>query len=600
MELLYIFSILFLLINFILYKKCDKKLCLWSLIIYSLGLLFCYNTFVVYLLHLIGVDGSLMLYSVINICVSLLLMFLEIFKHKGIQKFNYDKKKLVLILCLGIIVFLIGSYKLRGLSAVSFESADSAVHYKHALEFSESLSLLDKENSKDIVFKHFDRTLPISYINCGFLFNIFSGVKEYKLFFGYNVYFLVLSSMIFLITIYDLINKKQDKKYFHALLISLIYVLAFPLNNFIMGFCYLSISVIVLNLLYLTIINFKDSFDKNIVFKMIIILLITFGCFFSYYQFVPAIYLALGLYYINLCRNKSISFGKLLLYGSITLVLPFIVGFCYFLLPWIMESGVEGITKLIGLWGYSYDNITPMYLFFGLSFYILWDLYKRKKNKNKDEISYLRINLYIISSYLLLFFILYMVKVVDTYYFYKIFSIYWLCIILYFVDKIIKYKKIIYSLFFIICLLNVFAYFNGGNLFFRVLGKSNIYTWNTYTFIDNRVIINKEELELIDKSDEFVTDCVNNNRFLAIGNHEKMMWLYVISDRIPINAPAEGDYVLLYRYHIPSLDYYGDYYSNYNCAIYFYEGRNKDIDEDKYNILYENDAGVIVKRNNEK
>ena len=198
MNIFYILSVIVLLCSFILYRKNNNKLCLWSSIIYSIGLLFCYNTLIVYILHVIGISGSLLMYSIINCGVSLLLILINLIRHKKIQKFSYDKKKLIVILCLGIVVFLIGSYKLRGIDAISFESADSAVHYKHALTFSDSLSLLDKENSKDIVFKNFDRTMPISYINCGFLFNIFSNVTSYKVFLYYNVMFLVLGALIFL------------------------------------------------------------------------------------------------------------------------------------------------------------------------------------------------------------------------------------------------------------------------------------------------------------------------------------------------------------------------------------------------------------------
>ena len=44
----YVLSVLYLFFSFLFYPKTDKKLSIVEGIVYLIGLLFCYNTFVVY------------------------------------------------------------------------------------------------------------------------------------------------------------------------------------------------------------------------------------------------------------------------------------------------------------------------------------------------------------------------------------------------------------------------------------------------------------------------------------------------------------------------------------------------------------------------
>lgn len=593
MKIFYILSIIGLLVAFLLYQKSNKKLCLISSIIYSIGLLFCYNTFIVYLIYLLNINGSLLLYSIINCLVLTLLLGITFIKNKRIQEYEFNKKKLVSILCLGVLVFLIGSFRFRNFSSISFESGDAAVHYRHALEFSQELSILDDTNSQDIVYKAFERVMPISYVNCGFLMNIFSSVKSYNVFIYYNVIFWVLSALIFLITIIDMFKSKKIS-YISLLIISLIYILAFPFNNFIMGFCYLSLSVMVINLLLLTIFHFKDSFDSNIIFKITIIFLLTFACFYSYYQLVPAIYLALGLYYINLWKKKKINFKMLCGYFGITLIIPFLLGCYYFLITWFVDQGVDSVSNLIGLWGYCYDNNTPKYLFMVLYVYLVLDLFKQKSN-NSDDV-YLKLNVYISSLYVLIFLMLYIYKISDMYYFYKLFPLYWLIVILYFIPKIIKFKRLFYTLFTIMLVVNIWGYYNADSDIFKFIKKTNIYSWNTVTLIDDKIIYEKEELEILEESKKYENICKTNNRFLVSGKTEKTIWFYSITSMIPTFETVEGDYGGLYRYAILDVAYWEKYFLDYDCIVYYYEDKDVTINRNEYDFLYENDFGSILKR----
>ena len=593
MNFLYVISIVFVISSFLIYKKTDRKICFISMLIYSMGLLFCYNTFIVYFVHLLKIDGSLLLFSLINYIVSGIILLISLVKEKKIQEYYLDKKRTMVIGCLCLLIFLIGCYKYRGFNDISFDSVDAAVHFRHAQYFARNMNFLTDEATQDIVFGSFGRIMPLSYINCGFLFKIFEGIEQYKVFLYYNVGYFVLIAGIFIITILDML-KDDKKKYKHSLMISLIYLLAFPLNNFAMGFCYFSLCIMVLNLLFLTIMSFKSEMNKKVLFKIIVIYLLTFSIFYGYYLFVPAIYLALGLYYIYLWKKKEIDFKELLLYGGITLIIPFILGCLFFIIPWVSSSGVQGVTTLIALWGHCYDNITPIYLFIFGSIYLI---FRNKINKivGADD-SYLKLSLYSLSGCIILFFIYYVISGADEYYLYKSFSGYWLIIIIYFLRDILKYKRIIYSGFIILCLINVIAYFNSDSKIFEILKKTNIYMWNVYTFIDDRTMFTKNELEVLEESKKYKDECLQNNRFLIIGQRRKNMWFYVLTEMIPIPESVEGNYPEMYVHNIDSFDEWDKRYNSYSCAIYYNETGKIDVDLTKFDVLYENEAGIIIKR----
>ena len=78
---------------------------------------------------------------------------------------------------------------------------------------------------------------------------------------------------------------------------------------------------------------------------------------------MPGIYLALGIYYIYLWIKKKIDFKTMFIYGFITLIIPFTIGFCYFILHQFLDADKNNIFTSVNLWGYIYDNKTPFICF---------------------------------------------------------------------------------------------------------------------------------------------------------------------------------------------------------------------------------------------
>jgi len=590
MGIFYSLSIIYIFILFLLYRKSDKKNCFLSSIIYTIGILFCYNTFIVYVLYLLKIDGSMLIYSLINYMIGSFLLVI-ILKKRKIQMYYLDRNKFFAILGLVIIIFLICYFRFEQFRAINYESGDAAIHYRHALEFSKELTILDENNSQDDVFNYFKRVMPISYINCGFLFNIFFASKTYLLFSYYNTFVLIMSSLVFFITIID-VFKDKGKNYLFALVLSLFYILAFPLNNFMLGFCYLSLSIMVINLLFLVIFKLKDNFSEGIIFKVINIFLLTFSVFYSYYLFVPAVYLSLGIYYILLWKKGNINFKKIILYGVITLVIPFVMGFCYFLVTLFVDEGVGMVAQLINLWGYSYNNVTPMYLFVFVLGYLIF------KFKGKKKYNYLEINICSVTLYVALFLILYIMRLADLYYFYKLFALYWLIIILFFASKIMQYKFKFYILMIIICISSIFICKYYATDVAQFIGSTNIYSWNASVFDRDDPIYDQDELELLEKSMDYEDICVYNDRFLMMGSVYKNVWYYSITDHIPTYINVDGDYTKFNQESnsVPSFVAWDTALLKYDCLVYYYEGNNIEIDDNKYEILYQNASGSIIKR----
>ena len=84
MKLVYILSILYLVVSFLLYKKTDKKVCILASIIYTVGLLFCYNVVIVSIYSFFNIEGSLLVLSLINYLIGSILNIISL-KKKEIQ-----------------------------------------------------------------------------------------------------------------------------------------------------------------------------------------------------------------------------------------------------------------------------------------------------------------------------------------------------------------------------------------------------------------------------------------------------------------------------------------------------------------------------------
>lgn len=586
----YILSVLYLFVSFLLYPKSQSKLSIIEGIIYSIGLFFCYNTVIVYFNYLCHIQGSFLIFSIINLFFGTLMIYF-IFRKKEVQRYFFPQQEFFIVIGIIVVLLGIGCYRFRGFQAISYESGDSAIHYRHALTFSKKLSLLDEENSKDSVYGSFSNTMSISYVNGGLILKVFSNIKPYKVFLGYDIFCLILCSLLFFVTI-SRILKKRKKDTLYLFLITLIYTLAYPLNSFLFGFRYLGLGVMVINLLYETILLFDQNFSEQLLFKMILLFFIVFSVFYSYYMFVPCVYLALGLYYISLWKQKKIDFKKLILYGVFTLIIPFLIGFLYFfILPHSQISVESKVSNALNLWGYGYENGFIIGIFAFFSWYMIYLVLQKREKFD----CYFNISLLVLTGYICLFLILYIAHFISSYYFFKLFYLYWLFFCLWFGNQFVSYKKYIYVGICFILVGNIYIMMCSDTKITNFLTWLDIYHWNTRSFLEDKIIYTKEEVKILEEAMKYKDICVENDRFIILGNENKNIWFYSMTDIIPTVSLINGNSRNLYL--VPNLTF--DKWSGlteYPCVIYFYEGKKDKYEEEKYEVLYSNMEGSILKR----
>lgn len=583
-KLFYVISVFLLILAYLFFSKKKKKLSIVREVIYSVCLLYCYNIFIVHLLYLFKISGSFFLYGSINLGISLLLSSITIYR-KNLQKYYFSKREFSFFLLFFLLFMLIGFLRFHGGNLIHYESIDSSIHYRHALHFSKTLSTLTKENSKDLVYGSFPRGMSISYVNGGFLIRLLSFIKPYRVFLLHDTISFAITGLIFLSTLFQLLKKRN---YFYYASLTFLYSFSFLLNSYIFGFSYLTLGMMVVNLLLLTVFSYEGEWKENVFFKILILLILSFSVFFSYYLFVPSIYLALGIYDIKLYQKKEISFSLMSFYGIFTLIVPFFIGFFYFIFPTFFEVK-GGVATAVALDGYIYNNKTPSYFFAFFFFYLMY--FERKFQKNH---SYLVLNFYFISFYIVLFFALFIFHLSGEYYFHKLFYLYSIFIILYLGIKLENKKKYVYLL----------TFFTLGSMLLirglddtpltNFLSKLNIYNWNSYSFNQNRTLIDEDELKLIEESVKYKNICTYHHKFVNSGKRLRNYWFYAITDTIPLTNFSRKNPDGLNQENI-SFHWWRNL-EDYPCIVYFYDDKMIDNSIYQYQILYQNKRGAIIKR----
>jgi len=159
----------------------------------------------------------------------------------------------------------------------------------------------------------------------------------YNVFVVFGMLTLFLTGTTLFAALSNFAKKKEHRLW--AFLISLICMLGYPLNSFLFGFEYLSMGLLVICAI-LDIMNYYKEEILNINCFIIVMALLNFGLFSSYYMFVPFVYPAIWIYFYvkNYQKNKKRISKELILLWIITLIIPFLLGYIYHI-----ESKIYGI-----------------------------------------------------------------------------------------------------------------------------------------------------------------------------------------------------------------------------------------------------------------
>lgn len=578
MSIIYILTVIFLFTSLLLIYKNEKKENFLKSLSISIMTFMCYNVLICLLMSLIKVESTLITYSIFNTIIAII-QSIKIYKDKKIQKFFINKIDILVVLfifCIAFIVF----YNRYGIPInIKNDITDASVHYYVADEFYNTSMLLYNNNSDIFNIWKVDFFMPAAYVNTGIVFKIFSNIFSETFFCELYITFDMLMWCLSGILFYSLLGKKQDqnKKKILPFIFSIIYMLGYPLNSLLSGFSYLSVG---LNIIISILIVIDED---NQYYKYILLSILNFGLFFSYYFFVPVVYFAIFLQIIF--EKKKNSIVKIIY----SLALPSIFGILFFvIMPYLKFNTNFAVNSAntINMAGSIYSNyITNIAIFLVIS---ICYMIKNKKNDISEKMLILTI------AFLVVLFIGNKLNLVSTYYYYKTYFLLWIFLLntsFKYIDNMNdKHPIITQTLIGIYCFGIIISMFGR----FSIIGF-DIYRYNSDSIKREMNVVSHEELEILDYYNKNInTDKLDKETYMCLPllEHGRSIWIYAITKN-PYNLvdlsygdntidiqqfkDSEKKYFVLFKE-----DYLGDY-NNMNL--------------ENLDILFENEAGMILVKN---
>ena len=525
MEIIYIITVLWLFISTMLVKKSDKKENVLLRGVLNIILFTSYNILLTLILSVFKIPGTMLILSIANSILCILNTVILV-KKKEVQKYFIRIKDVVFLIILLVCIVGLAYKQYEFPFKIKYETTDPAMHFAAAKDF---------YNEKIVKL---DGGIIGASVNTGILFDTFDFIVDeqdfYCLFIIFDLIMLYLIGAIFYLGITNKVDGKI--KSIFAMIFSLIFVFAYPLNSVLFGYSYLTLGILYMTTLITVAFDIKDKKQKLIPLCTNMFLIV-FGIFFSYYLFVPVIYSAFGLYMLfNMIANRkksnifSIITKENVIKVLVILILPTIIGFCYFVLPGLLSTGETSIS-IISLEGYIYRDLYSNFVLFApLALYYV--IYKIKNKENSFST---------ILTILTCLFTLVLLKRglrgdVSSYYYFKMYFLIWILVFYMNVKALFimfENKDGVYAYSFSIIILALLGISYTGfdykvssiNILFNPYNSINSYT-NIYAFNQNKVnsdteIYSKKQLDAV----RFILDKAENKKEILInGAPLQMLW----------------------------------------------------------------------------
>lgn len=613
MGIVYIISLISLMASFILIKKTQKKLNILSFIAITIGLMFCYNTLVCYILTFFTIPITLLGLSIINFIITIILLFF-IIRKKQIQSYEIKKIDLLYISLLGIAVLIVAYLNFGFPFNIKYETGDPSVHYLTAEMFAESDSLLITQD--DEVYGDFSTRKTVSYVNTGLLMKCFDGIIDsyynYYIFIIFGIFVLFMTAWAMFTTISSFAIDKKTR--FLAFVVSLIYIMGYPLNSFLFGFEYLSMGIFLICLIFDMVYYFKNN-ELKTGYIVLMFLLLNFGLFSAYYMFVPFVYSALWIY---LCmhsyeKDKTIFSKKNILLLVSTLLVPFFLGFIYHIAPQIYGVIINSnlnpdtmfnfsshlIDKGLSVYGYIYVNLySNLILLLPIPIYLI--IKKWKENK------FAIMNMIFCIGFIEILLFGFLIDKVSIYYLSKnYFALWFILFYLNYKGLVEIYKKnkklpfAFTSFYVILIILNLlFVYTPLEN---RELNENEKPTTVVEVFGANKTIIKNKVTDLYDGELEILKYFKDNisyeNKVEVVGDMEQGYWAYTLTRYVnnkDDKITGRGQYGLTMKMVRTLKDIDDADYIIYFNRTSLYKALQQRIHK-LGNVIFENEYGGIVK-----
>lgn len=625
MGIIYIISGIILLVNFILIKKSDKEIDLVGFTALSIVLLFCYNTFICYVLTFLTIPCKLEILALINIIVSLCLI-MPIIKNKKVQKYTYMKIDILYIFLIVFLLLIVAFINFGFPFEVNYISSDPSYHYLTSLKFAKEDSLMPN-TVHDQVYGDVSVRKAVSYTNSGILMKSFSEdldfIKCINIFIGFDIFTVVLIGIMVYIILKKHAKKSEHK--FWAFLIALICTLGYPLNSMLSGFEYLTMGLLMICAIIDLVWYYENDMFK---FSYVLVMfgLLNFGLFCSYYMFVPFMYPGLWIYFCikNYTKTNKIITKELIILLLITLLIPFVLGYIYHLAPNVYAVIINKTLDPSEVWEYTnyiagdgfatngdiYVNLySNMILLIPLTIYLFC---KEIKENNLRENKFLGLIVVFCILFIEVLLIGNKLGRISIYYLSKNYFALWIMlavtnyIALIYISET-KYKSIsrilIYGYIFIMiiyvacvpCIAGIRPSINPYENIFTVM---DVFNNNKELVLHKQSEYNKKELEIMKYAKENLDF---NTKIDIVSNHRTYFWSYVLLEYVNVDEEYRNKYggQNLLQKNLERIRREGIDKQETDYVIYFNKSRTYKLLKSKLfensEIIFENEAGGILR-----
>ncbi len=573
MGIVYIVSALVLYISFILIKKTEKELNILSFMGISIVLLMCYNTFVCYVFTFFRIPITLVSLSIINAIFSILIIYF-IIKRKSKQKYKLDKFGLICSLIIIALALLVAYLNFGFPFNIKYETGDPSVHFVTSRLFTDGDSLLNL--TKDKIYGSFQTRKIASYVNSGIIMKSLSTyvdkMDNYKIFISLDIFVFTMTGLMMYNTLEKFTNSKKGK--ILALIVSIIYMMGYPLNSLYYGFEYQSLGILIITTLIHMIYYFEKE-ELKFGYYLVIFALLNFTLFCAYYMYIPFMYSGLWIYFCIYSKKQN---GKILCKRnisllSITLLLPFFLGYIYHLSPGIYSmlnsSALEAFKAALNHANHMINNVFKLngkiYVNYYSNFILLIPLigyYIYKKIKKKELFSFENITLACTLIFMLVLVLGVKFEKVSVYYYMKNYYALWIIVIyinfralMYIFEKHERRAYSILMTYVLIILINLVIFRiplenKTFNRYESILSPVEIFGINKTIIVDRKEDLSTEEIDLLKYAKEHLN--FDNDKIEFVASSEELQWIYGLTGYINFeeeinNSKFSGEDKLLYK-----------------------------------------------------
>lgn len=382
----------------------------------SIVLTMCLHTFGAAVICLVKIPVNLYSIGILDLLVSIFLFYC-IKKQGERQTYQYHAVDGLAIIIIGVIVIAFLEKQYGFSLSIHYQTIDPAAHFQSAMD------IVNNQTVSSMFYSALNNSLWIEFLG-----PLFTVSTYYKIFILSDVIQLFLSGLLFWCVVRKYCSTLFIKA--GALIITVLYLVGYSMNNTIYGFVYLGMGVtIIAFLMCVTDLFLEQSADKKILIPML--MLGCLGIFECYVLFMPVVFFSVFFSIAAMkIRDKKLFSKEMVIECFQIFLIPCFVGLLYTYLG--IFNGDTSVGSAISTEGAIYRDLFSNFVPF-LPLAIFGFIMNLKKKKIETNMFLLPLLAIFIAGlgYLGL------KGKVSSYYFYKNYYLLWLLVLVMVVQSLV-------------------------------------------------------------------------------------------------------------------------------------------------------------------